>query len=303
MPLISQVKYDPLLTNISVEFQPVGRIADQVMPPVPVKLEDGVYWVYDKSKFQVPQALRAPRTPYRQIDWTATRDSYHAEEYGLEGAIDDRERENAASPMDLDETTTEILTENLLNIREKRVAAICTSTTYVTQNTTLAGASQWSDASGGDPIGVSQTAATTIQAATGYLPNVCAMDWQVFSKLMTNAKIIAQLVTGEQLTLQRLAQLFGVEEIILGTALTNTAKKGQTVSLGRVWGKDVLFFYRERRPALKRPSFGYQMVVQNFKAFRYRKTEINSDVIRVNEIRAEKLVAAALGYLVKAAIA
>jgi hypothetical protein len=51
------------------------------------------------------------------------------------------------------------------------------------------------------------------------------------------------------------------------------------------------------------PSFGDQMVVQQLRVFRYRVVEINCDVIRVNEIRAEKIVSGFLGYLISPATA
>jgi hypothetical protein len=177
------------------------------------------------------------------------------------------------------------------------------STANVTQNTTLVGANQWSDASGGDPIGVAQTAASTIQGATGQLPNRAVIGYKVWNKLVTNAKIKAELVEGEQVSLARLAALWGVETVLVGTVLTTTSKKGQPVVLGDMWGKDALFYYYQPRPAQRRPSFGYQFVVQNLKAFRWRDVPVNCDVLRVNEIRAEKLVASSLGYLVKNAIA
>lgn len=303
MPVIQGVKQDTLLTNIAISFNPDGYIADQVLPPVPVKLEDGSYWVYDKSRFYTPDAQRAPRSAYKRLDWSATKDSYHAEEYGLESLIDDRERDNSALPLDLDETTTEVLTENILNNREKRVAALVLATANVTQNTTLAGVNQWSDVSGGDPIGVAMTAKDTIRGTTGMLPNSVVMGYSVWTKLQQNPKIKAELAEGEQLALARLARLWEVDNIFVGRVLTATNKKGQTVTLGDVWGKHCLFFHRAPRPALRRPAFGYQMRVQNLKTFRYRESKINCDVIRVSEIGAEKLTAASLGYLVRNAIA
>jgi hypothetical protein len=303
MPTLAQVREDPILGNISISYGPTGHIADDVLPVVPVRLEDGQYIEYDKSRFNTPEAKRNPRSRYREVDWTRTKASYHAEEYGLESRIDDRERDNAAAPLDLDETSTEILIDNLLNNRERRVANLVLSTTNVTQNTTLVGAAQWSDATGGDPIGVAQTAASTIQAGSGMLPNSVVMGYKVWNKLITNAKIKAELVQGEQVSVARLAALFGVQNVYIGQILTTVSKKGQPVTLGDVWGKDVLFYLRQPRPSLRRPSFGYQFQVQAMKAFRWRDVPVNCDVLRQNEIRAEKLVASSLGYLVKNAIA
>ena len=303
MPLLNEVRYDPVLSTLAVGYKPDGYVADEVLLPLPVKMEDGTYWKFGMERFYSPDALRAPRSRYRQIDWKMTRDSYHAEEYGLEQPIDDRERSNSSLPADLDTESTEILTENLKNGKEKRVANLVRSTSNITQNVTLAGATQWSDASGGDPIGVSITAHGTIRAATGQLATDVVLGYAVWEKLQTNPKIKAELAEGEQIALARLARLWNVQRIHVGRLLTATNKKGQAVTLGDVWGKDVLFYYRAPRPGMRRFSLGYQFRVQDYKTFRYRKPDINSDVIRVNEIIGEKLVAAQLGYLVKNAVA
>lgn len=303
MPNIAQVRQDTLLTNISLQFGPTGHIADNVAPPVPVRLEDGLYVVFGKERFNIPNAERRPRSRYKEVDWTLSKDNYHAEEYGLESRIDDRERNNALDGLDIDETSTEILTDNLMNNRERRVANLVLSTTNVPQNTTLAGAAQWSDVSGGDPLGVATTAQTTIQGTTGYLPNSVVLGFKVLQQLKINPKVKDMLAEGDLLTTQKLAEIWGVENVYVGTVLYNTAKAGQTAVLGDMWGKDVLFFYRQPRPAQRRPSFAYQFQVQAFRAFRWREVPTNSDVIRVNEIRAEKIVASSLGYLVKSAVA
>ena len=304
MPHIQKVKFDRLMTNIAVEFAPEGYIANEVSPPVPVKLEDGTFWVFDKSKFATPDAMRAPRTMYRRIDWEATRDNYHAEEYGLETVIDQRERNNSALPLDLDETGAEILTTNLLNNRERRIANMVLSTANVPNNVTLSGTDQWSDVAGGDPIGVGLTAFDTMRGVTGVLPDSVVMGYSVWSKLQQNPKIADQLSEGEQISLERLARLWQVKNIYVGRVLVGTNKKGQTVTLGDVWGKHVLFFHKgQGRPALRRPAFSYQMRVQDLKTFRYHEDKINSDVIRVNEISGEKIVSSTLGYLIRNAVA
>lgn len=304
MPIIQKVKFDRLLTNIAVQFAPEGYIADQILPPAPVALEDGTFYVYDKARFQTPDAMRAPRSEYRRLDWEATTDNYHAEEYGLESGIDDRERKNSALPMDLDESTTEILTENILNNRERRVANLTLATANIPNNITLAGADQWSDAGGGFPIEAAMTAQDTIRGGTGQLANSVVMGYSVWSKLATNPKIKEWLAEGEQLATSKLATLWGVQNIYVGRVLVATNKKGQVVTLGDVWGKHVLFFYKAPgRPNLRRPSFGYQLRVQDLKTFRYREEKTTTDVIRVNEIGAEKLVAASLAYLIRNAVA
>lgn len=304
MPIKQKVRFDRLMTNIAVQFKPEGYISDVVSPPVPVKLEDGTFWVYDKSRFGTPDAMRAPRSAYRRLDWEATRDSYHAEEYGLESVIDQRERANSALPLDIDETTTEVLTENILNNRERRVANMVLATANVPNNVTLAGLDQWSDPAGGNPIGVVLDGFDTMRGQAGMLPDSVVMGYSVWTKLQRNPIIRGELVEGQQLSLQRMAELWQVQNIYVGRVLVGTNKKGQPVTLGDVWGKHVLFFHKgQGRPNLRRPAFSYQMRVQDLKTFRYHENKINSDVIRVNEISGEKIVASTLGFLIRNAVA
>lgn len=312
MPLISDVQYSEVLTQISIKFQPAmgGYLADQVGPPVPVVKEAATYWKYDNSCFDAPDSLRAPRTGYNRIDWKATRDTYVCEEYGLEGEIDDRERDNASSPLDLHIDTTEIVTDMVMNAREKRLADLVMSTANVTQNQTLAGTSQWSDLTSGvsDPISVAKTARTTIYEATGYRPNKVIVPYLVMEALKIHPAILERIQFGTPgspsiVTKELLASLFEVDEVLVGGVLRRTSADNATDVLGDVWGKDVLFFYSEPRPSLKRASFCYQFRNRDLQVFRYREDKISSDVIRVTEIQAEKIVHAALGYLVKAAIA
>jgi hypothetical protein len=307
MPLITAVKYDPLLTSISVQFQPApdGYLADMVLPPVPVVRESASFWVYDKSRFDVPDSKRAPRADYNRIDWNVTTDNYLAQQYGLEGEIDDQERKNAAAPLDLDVDTTEIVTDMVLNNREKRIVDLVMATANIAQNTTLGGTSQWSDQINSDPLADIKLARTTIFTSTGYRPNRQAMGFLVFEALKIHPVIkeIIKYTERAIVTAQLLAAVFEVEEVLVGAVLRRTSKEGTSDVLADVWGKDVLTFYAEKSPSLKRASFGYQMREEDLRVFRYREDKRDVDVIRVTEKQDEKIVAATLAYLIKAAVA
>jgi hypothetical protein len=307
MPLTSAVKFDPLLTNISIQYQPApdGYLADMVLPAVPVSVESASFWVYDKSRFDVPDSKRAPRAEYNRIDWTVTTDNYLTQQYGLEGEIDDQERKIAASPLDLDVDTTEIVTDMVLNNREKRVVDLVMSSSVVTQNVTLAGAAKWSDYTGSDPMADLKTARNTIFAATGYRPNRCVMGYTVYETLKLHPAILEVIKYTERaiVTKQLIAALFEVDELMVGGVLRRTSKAGQTDALTDVWGNDVLIYFAEKSPSLKRASFGYQLREDDLKVFRYREDKRDVDVIRVSEKQCEKVIASQLGYLIIDAIA
>ena len=296
----------PLLTSISVQFQPApdGYLADLVLPAVPVVRESASFWVYDKSRFDVPDSKRAPRAEYNRIDWNVTTDNYLCHQFGLEGEIDDQERKNAAAPLDLDVDTTEIVTDMVLNNREKRVVDMVTDTSVVTQYTTLTGTNLWTDGVNSDPLKDIKTARTTIFAATGYRPNRIVMGYTVFEalKLHPQIKEIIKYTERAIVTAALLAAVFEVEEVLVGGVLRRTSKAGQTDTLADVWGSSVLVFYSEKSPSLKRASFGYQLREEDLRVFRYREDKRDTDVIRVTEKQAEKIVAAQLGYLITAAI-
>ena len=94
-----------------------------------------------------------------------------------------------------------------------------------------------------------------------------------------------------------------VKHPLYGKVIRRTSKEGAVDAFGDVWGKDVLLYFRENRPSLKRASFGYQMRTSDLRVFRYREDKRDTDVIRVSEKQDEKIVSASLGYLIKAAVA
>lgn len=306
MPLVSQVKFDPLLTNISVQFQPApdGYLADFVLPPVPVQQESASFWVYDKSRFDAPDSKRAPRSDYNRIDWAPSTDNYLTEKYGLEAEIDDEERRNAAAPLDLDVDTTEIVTDMILNGREKRVHDLVMSASNVPLNVTLAGADQWQQTTS-TPIDDIDTARAAIFTAVGYRPNRIVMGRTVFEEVKNHDSIkeIIKYTERAIVTQQLLAAVFEVDEVAVGSVLRRTSMPGQTDALTDVWGNDVLVFYAESTPSLKRASFGYQMREEDLRVFRYREDKRDVDVIRVTEKQDEKIVAPQLGYLILNAVA
>jgi hypothetical protein len=307
MPLINRIRQNRVLTNLSVRYQPGTHVANSVAPRIPVAQEADIFYVYDFAAFEIPETLRAPRSRYNQIDWSVNTDTYFAIEYGLEQPIDDRERRNAVGVLDIERDSTFVLTSQLLNARERRVANIVKSTsTYPAGHSlTLTGAAQWTDPSS-DPLGDVADGRVQIQKATGLLPNVMLLGWNVVEALLVHPDITPYGATaGGQSVMQLadLARIFRVDDVIAGSVLTNTANPGQATSLGDLWASDVVLFRRENQPALRTPSFMYQFVAADFRVFQYRNEEITSDIIRVNEIVAEKVVAPKLGYIIKAAAA
>jgi len=305
MPDKRDLHIDAVLTGISIAFKNPGFVADVVFPLVPVKHESDKYYIYGKERFDIPSALRAPKSAYKRVDWSVSTGTYSCEEYGLEEPIDDRERDNADEPLNLDIDTTEFLTDMLLLNREKRVADKLSDTTVLTQNVTLSGTSQWSDYTNSDPIGNVETGKNTINSNAGLNPNLMVMSREVFIKLRHHPQILERVKYSERgvLTIELLQAVFEIDKIVIAESLYNTAKKGQTASLSRVWGKHCILAFVTPRPGIKQVSLGYAFQARAFQTEKYRDDKIKSDVIRVSHIVDERVVSATCGYLIKNAVA
>ncbi|HZP98041.1 MAG TPA: capsid protein, partial [Reyranella sp.] len=81
-------------------------------------------------------------------------------------------------------------------------------------------------------------------------PNIAVIGQQAWTKLRRHPKIV-QAVKGTAqgagiVSRQEFADLFELQGLLVGAGFVNTAKKGQTASLSRVWGKHMSLIYRDR---------------------------------------------------------
>jgi hypothetical protein len=298
-PDISDVHQDAVLSGVSVKYTNDEYIADQVMPVIPVKKESDIYYKYTRN-WKLPQSKRAAGAEANEVEWNVTTDTYSCEEYALKDLIPDRVRNNADNPLSLDVDTTENLTDLIQLGREKRVAdVVFAAGTYGAQTSALAGANQWDDYAGSDPIGDVRDARATVHSASGKMPNVMVIGYQAFLKLLDHPDILERIKYTQKgiITADLIAQVFEVDKILVGKALVDSTVEGIAESLGYVWGKSVALLYSERSPGLKKVSFGYQFQSRGFSVKKWREEKRAGDFIEAGEIRDEKVVAAACGYL------
>jgi len=304
-PTEKDVHQDAVLSGVSVRYTNEEMIADRILPVIPVKMESDKYYTYTRA-WKLPQSRRAAGAEANEVEWNVGTATYQCEEYALKDFIPDRVRNNADSPLSMDVDTTENLTELIQLGREKRVADIIFAAgTYGTQTSALTGTNLWSDYAGSDPIGDVRTAKSTVHAASGKMPNTMVIGYQSHLKLLDHPDILERIkytqkgVVNEQL----LAQLFEVENYIVGKALYDTTQEGVAESLSYVWGKKVALIYSEPSPGLKKASFGYQFQSRGFRVKKWRVEGREGDFVEAGEIRDEKVVAASTGYLYSAVTA
>jgi len=210
------------------------------------------------------------------------------------------------NPLDLDVDTTENITDALIRDREKRVADMLFSTSYVTNYTTLTGSDQWSDYAGSDPIGDIETGMQSVREACGRTPNTIVMGRQVMSELRNHPDLLERIKYTQKgvVTADLLSSLIeGNPRVVVGDLMYDSSQEGGDESLGYIWGKKVLIAYIEQSPSLRSMSLAYQFYSKDRITKQWREDKIDADRVQVQEVSDEKLVSADCGYLIEDAVA
>ena len=295
-------------------------IADRVFSRVGVAKQADQYFTYPKDQwFRSDAELRAPGTESAGSGYTLSTDTYYCHVYAIHKDIDDQTRANADSPLNVDREATQFITQQLLLKRD--LDFVSTYMTTGVWDTDMTGVSsgptgnqflQWDNASS-DPIQDVQNGKTAMLQATGYEPNVLVIGYEVFAQLKNHADIIDRIKHTQRgvLTEELLAQLLGVDRLIVASAIKNTAAEGATAAMSFMVGKSALLCYSNPTPGLMQPSAGYTFTWNGLlgssaygtRVSRFRKVETKSDRVEAEMAYDMKVVASDLGYFFTSAVA
>ncbi len=318
MPQSSSYYVSRPLANFAVGYQNAEFIAEQVFPVAPVDDPQGFYWAYGKEVFTAEDDYVADRARANAVDHEFTRLTYATRPYALTHDVSWKERDAAnrtGRPIDPYRRATRVVTGKLALGRELAVANLIRSTTNITQNTTLAGTTQWSDYSGtSDPLTNFATATNAIRGSTGTASGLTAIiPWPVWDKLRFHPKVIDKVsISNTRIVTQDLfRELIGVDRVLVPQALYNTANPGQTPNLVDVWGKDVILARVGAGPNLdEEVNLGRIFRLRwdsvgglAAEARRWTEEDRRTDVVEVAFEEDRKLVAPEAAYLIKAAVA
>ena len=202
----SQNAIQPVLTQHARYMRPKGYIADKLFPPLSRPgVEDGQIEVWDSSNMEVPDdADRAVgQESSRGQDQAPTYKSYKTRTVSRKRLLTSREVRNYGAQTGIGEdrlrktrtnaTIDELALEREVNLATKLVATASYPTGY---STTLGAGDVWSS-SGGDPIGVIETAKAKMADGSGsaddtgnVFANAIAMDWTVWQALATHTDLL-----------------------------------------------------------------------------------------------------------------
>lgn len=319
---VRNVHVNKLLSQFSIGYHPLGMIAEQVFPVVPVSNESDYYLFWDKGQaLRIERSdgygsLRADGTRPKLLNYGGTLKSYTAEEFALETRVTDRERANADNGLALEQSKMRRAKDSLYLDYEVRVATILTTAAnYAGSNTvTLAGVNQWNNASFASQSGaVHSTIKANVEAGKeavrkatgGILPNTIIIPRAV-AAVMYNDPGLADLVkyTAPNLMVDDLLPqtLWGMK-VLIPTVPFTTVPEGEAVTTSDVWGKNVVLAYINPNPGPDSLTLGLTLRQREIQVKQYRDEQVDSTFYRPSFVQSEKLVAADCGYLIAAAVA
>jgi hypothetical protein len=308
-PTPRDVRHSQLLTNISLGYRQDGYIAELLYPIVKVQKETAKIVTYGMDNLRIEQSLRAPGASANTVGHSVSiGDHYALEEHAYKEDIPDEVRDNAERPINADKDSTENLTDRLLVRKEKDLADIVRSPSVITQTATPT--YTWDDGVNSVPFEDVKTAKTTIRSATGKEANTMMVSWDVLQELLIHPTILgrfpgADMIT-QQMLLDNVSRLFGLERMLVGKAQYNSATEGQTDSLTDIWTSDVIIAYIDPKPTQKSQTLGrtYQSTKAQRKALKWRDPDRSAkkDWVSVSDKYDQKTVNAACAYLLDDAI-
>jgi hypothetical protein len=321
------VRVDEILTNISLGFENQDMVGERLFPALNVAKQSAKYYIFGRESWLPEQDLRAPGTVANEIPgMNLSTAPYYAEERALQIPVTDEERELTTNQLSPEADATNLVTGKILMGREKRMFDfVANSANYNASNVvTLSGTSQWNDFTNSDPIAVVRAGFRRVNSQLFLDPNTMVLPYEVYSILQDHPKLQQRIMYAQKaiLTVDLIAELFGVQNVIVPGVGIGSGNPGQTMTVSYLWGKNVLLAYVPPRPGLRVPAFGYEFVWaypggrggnsgggRAMVTDRWREEPRKSDLIRVSrryDLRGVGTDSTGLlisGYLIKNAVA
>jgi len=286
-------------------------IGTKVLPIFQTKKKAGVFPAITRESItREADTKRAPRGNYNRDSFQAKDRQYNCEEHGLEGPLDDSEREMYATDFDAELTSVQIVTRRVLQAQERRIASKVFDTTVFTGSKLFTDYSSapWDNKSS-DAIGQVRAAREQVRQNCGIEPNTLILSKANMDRLVGNEEVkkaiqyVARLTEAE--ILNAMADILGVKRIIVGRAIYNTAKEGKSFQGADIWSDDFAMVavigegQRLSDPTVGRTFLWTADSPENATVEQYRDDAARSDIFRVRQHVDEMIVDPYFAHLLK----
>lgn len=293
----------------NMEASQRGFVGQEILPIFEVQEQSADYpKIPIEALIKIQDTKRAPRGNYNRSDYEFETGTYSCEENGWEELVDDVEAKLYRRFFDAEEVATKRAVDILLRNQEARIAAmIFNSGNFTVGNVAI----EWSTKETCIPQTNVTAGKQAMRAASGLMPNVLAMSQKVFENLLLTAEIKDALkytnpieLGGIEAQKRTLAMYFGVDKLLVGNAIRDAAKKGQSFSLADIWDDEYVGLLKVsaggldlREPVVGRTFLWTADSPQNLVTEQYREETKRSNVYRVRHNTDEAFIFQGAGYL------
>jgi len=264
-PNLADVHVSVPLTTASVGWANAQEefVWPQFFPNVGVDQQAGVYYVWSEEDFlRLEAAQRAPGALAVEGEVDLTTQSYKTTQYALRRKIPKEIQAQSDAAVRPDVNAMLFCTDNVMRRMEKKfmteifAASVFTDLVAGTDFTTF-------DTVGGDPVkDIQMNLLVQSRKIGGRKLNKILIGAEADIWLKNNADIKDRVkhTSSGPITNELLAQLFGVDQYLVSTAVENTAAEGATASYSAIAGKSMLAVFSPASAALDTPAAGYNIV-------------------------------------------
>jgi hypothetical protein len=286
-------------------------IAQKILPVYESNVKSGTYPKIRMTGGELMKkeaTKRGPTGTYNEVSRKIETDTFDTIDRGLEERIDDSVVNDMSRFFDVEVLTTKLVTRAIMLDYEVRVAAkVMDSSVFTTTNGSVA----YSEANLATiDFVLDLFAAKERLTSKGVIPNTMVMSDTMFNRLRRTTKLQTFLYgtlgsgTGYRLVnAQDIGNALGIPNVIIAAASYDTADKGQTASMSRIWGNAYIFVGYVASGDFNAMGIGRTIVWTNdspglFVTESYRDEKRRGDMIRVRHHTAEKIIDATAAELI-----
>jgi len=269
----SQLVAGPL-RDVSLAYKNTNYVADRVFPIIDNCPPSAKIARYLKGAwFRDEAGIRGPGSRSKRGGYPTDFVTIATKEYAFAKEVTDEDRRFAnlafAPPLKPDADAIAFCSDKIDLAKERRVAAA-----IIAANWGGAGAGG-ADADGKWAASASNTFLVDIREGQGIIKGLCGLtpnklliDWKTYMGLLEEDTILEKIKYSQRgvLTADLIAQVIGVDEIIVADAMYSSANElasGADFTAVQIWEKNAgkgmgFLFYAPPAPGLRTPSAGYQ---------------------------------------------
>lgn len=299
------------LQNLSQQYRntDTSYIQDVVAPVFTVPRRTGLYAYYPKNLTRPTNTLRTGKEKTPEDDFSVQWKNFGPlQEHALKGGIEKDVLEQAQDPLDPMFDTTRNLLDKMMIDREVNLSATLSNTSIVTQYAVVS--VQWNASTGsGSPFIDITTGVNTMQLNGLRPPNTVFMGYPVWLQLSNHPDLLDRVkysslgVLTQELFSTILAP-YGINRVVVASAVYNSAAEGLTSTNGYIFGKNLWLAYVTPNPALRTLNGMYTFVKENGRYVDgWPSLDKKTTWLRVNDYYEQILVGPEAFYLIQGAVA